>query len=49
LSEKRVLKEMNCKGCQEDCWGKEYDPEEKKYFCIANGFYIQQKERVEFT
>jgi hypothetical protein len=43
------LPEHKCKGCQMDCWGKEWDDEKKQYFCIADGFYIQQKERVEFT
>jgi hypothetical protein len=49
----------SCKGCQKDCWGKQWDEEEKKYFCIADGFYLtdeencktepRTKEKVQFT
>lgn len=39
-----------CKGCQENCWGKEWDEVERKWFCIENGEYLAgQKEFVDFT
>jgi hypothetical protein len=43
------LPEHKCKGCQKDCWGKEWDEEKEQYFCKADGFYIQQKEKVKFS
>jgi hypothetical protein len=42
------LKEHRCKNCKMDCWGKEWDGEVKKWFCTADGFYIDDGEKVQF-